>query len=321
MQLPEELRRAIDEYISAIAPSELARASAELTATYRGERRGKPRLDHVHRAAYLLTRLPATYSVLTRVLAEVKLRMSEIRIESLLDLGAGPGTGLWAAAEVFPELSRATLVEADAEWIAAGKQLAQSSIAPVMEDACWIRADVSKQIPAGKFDLVTASYVLNELGPAEMAAVTREAWDRANNILIIVEPGTPSGFAHIREMRRELIDAGAQMVAPCPHIQTCPMPPSDWCHFAQRVQRTSGHRVAKAGDLGYEDEKYSYAVFARKPVDLPEARIVRHPRKHAGHVEFEVCTTGGLQRATLSKKHGEKYKQGRKLEWGETLPK
>jgi ribosomal protein RSM22 (predicted rRNA methylase) len=190
-----------------------------------------------------------------------------------------------------------------------------------MQDACWIRADVSKQIPPGKFDLVTASYVVNELGSAEMANLTREAWDRTGKVLIIIEPGTPSGFARVREMRRELILAGGQMVAPCPHAQSCPMAGDDWCHFAQRVQRTSGHRVAKAAELGYEDEKYSYVVFARESLKLPEARIVRHPRKHAGHVEFEVCTTGGLQRATLSKKHGEKYKQGRKLEWGETLPK
>jgi ribosomal protein RSM22 (predicted rRNA methylase) len=255
------------------------------------------------------------------VLAEVKLRVPEIRIESLLDLGAGPGTGLWAAAEVFPELSRATLVEADAEWIAAGKQLAQSSIVLGDRDATWIMGDVSKQVPPGKFDLVAASYVVNELGSAEMANLTREAWDRTGKVLIIIEPGTPSGFARVREIRRELIDAGAQMVAPCPHSQSCPMAGDNWCHFAQRVQRTSAHRIAKAGDLGYEDEKYSYVVFARESLKLPGGRIVRHPRKHSGHVEFELCTADGLKRETLSKKHGERYKQARKLEWGETLPK
>jgi ribosomal protein RSM22 (predicted rRNA methylase) len=319
MQLPEELRHAIDEHIADIPPSELGRASAELSGAYRGERKGKPRLDGVHRAAYLLTRLPATFAVLSRVFAEVKLRAPETRIESMLDLGSGPGTAMWAAVEHFPELNRVTSLEIDAEWIAAGKQLSHSSGHHAMLDANWINADLSK-MPMAKFDLVVASYVMNELRPAEIPAATRQAWERTRKILVVVEPGTPTGFAHIRAIRAELIGLGAHIVAPCPHANACPMAVNDWCHFAERVQRTAAHRLAKAAELGYEDEKYSYVAFAREPVKLPGARIVRHPRKHSGHIEFELCTAEGLKGETLSKKHGDRYKQARKLEWGETLP-
>ncbi len=319
MQLPEELRHAIDEHIAEIPPSELARASAELTDAYRGERKGKPRLDRVHRSAYLLTRLPATFAVLSRVFAEVELRAPETRIESMLDLGSGPGTAMWAAAEHFSGMNRATLLDIDAEWIATGRQLSQASRHDAIRDANWINQYLSK-LPAGKFDLVVASYVMNELQRAEIEAATRSAWDRTSKILIVVEPGTRAGFAHIRAIRDELISLGAHMVAPCPHVDACPMAANDWCHFAERVQRTSAHRLAKAAELGYEDEKYSYVAFARESVKLPRARIVRHPRKHSGHIEFELCTTEGLKRETLSKKHGDRYKQARKLEWGETLP-
>jgi ribosomal protein RSM22 (predicted rRNA methylase) len=319
MQLPEELRRAIDEHIGDILPSEIARASAELSGAYRGERKGKPRLDRVHRAAYLLTRLPATFAVLSRVFAEVKLRAPETRIESMLDLGSGPGAAMWAAAEQFSALNRAMLVEIDADWIGTGMQLSHRCRHHAVRDGNWINADLNK-MPAGKFDLVVASYVMNELRPAEIGAATRQAWERTGKALIFVEPGTPSGFAHIRAIRDELISLGAHMVAPCPHANACPMAANDWCHFAQRVQRTSAHRMAKGAELGYEDEKYSYVVFAREPVKLPAARIVRHPCKHSGHIEFELCTAEGLKRETLSKKHGDRYKEARKLEWGETLP-
>jgi ribosomal protein RSM22 (predicted rRNA methylase) len=319
MQLPEELRRAINEHIADISPSEVARASAELTDAYRGERKGKPRLDRVHRAAYLLTRLPATFAVLSRVFAEVKLRAPETRIESMLDLGSGPGTAMWAAVQHFPEVNGVTLLEIDAEWIVSGKQLSWLSRHHAIRDANCINVDLNK-MPAGKFDLVVASYVMNELRPAEIAAATRQAWERTGKILIVVEPGTPAGFAHIRGIRDELIRLGAHIVAPCPHANACPMAVNDWCHFAERVQRTSAHRLAKAAELGYEDEKYSYMVFAREPVKLPGARIVRHPRKHSGHIQFELCTAEGLKGETLSKKHGDRYKQARKLEWGETLP-
>ena len=36
-------------------------------------------------------------------------------------------------------------------------------------------------------------------------------------------------------------------------------------------------------------------VFARQPNLLPTARILRHPRKHSGHVELELCTSEGLK--------------------------
>ena len=93
----------------------------------------------------------------------------------------------------------------------------------------------------------------------------------------------------------------------------------NWCHFAERLPRSSAHRLAKNAELGYEDEKYSYIVFSRTPVRLPDARIVRHPRKHSGHVELELCAPEGLKRETISRKNGDRYKQAKKAEWGDAL--
>jgi len=97
------------------------------------------------------------------------------------------------------------------------------------------------------------------------------------------------------------------------------MTTGDWCHFAERLPRSSAHRLAKSSELGYEDEKYSYVVVSRSAVRVPEARILRHPRKHSGHVELELCTPDGLKRETISRKNGERYKRARKAEWGDAL--
>jgi ribosomal protein RSM22 (predicted rRNA methylase) len=255
--------------------------------------------------------------VLARILRECKIRIPDLRVESMLDLGAGPGTALWASTLQFSELTRATLVEDAPEWIVLGKQMAESSEAPALHTADWRQQSFTAELPAGTFDLVTISYALNELRPAEVAEVLQAAWERTAKVLVIAEPGTPTGFELIREVRRELIASGAFVAAPCPHALACPMRDGNWCHFAERVQRTSEHRVAKNAELGYEDEKHSYVVFARDPVRLPSARILRHPRKRSGHVELELCTEKGLIRETVSRKQGEDYKRARRAEWGD----
>ena len=319
MQIPPTLSQAIQQITSKFRSPGLTHAVAELSATYRGERKGRPHLDEIHRAAYLLTRMPATYAVLTRILHECTLRVPDLRVESMLDLGAGPGTSLWAAAAHFPELTHATLVEDAPDWIAVCRQLARSGENVAVRNADWRQSSITDELPQGVFDLVSISYSLNELRSTEINQVLRSAWERTGKVLIIAEPGTPSGFELIRQVRAELIGTGACMAAPCPHANACPMRDGNWCHFAERVQRTAEHRSAKSGELGYEDEKYSYVVFARWPVLTAAARILRHPRKHSGHVELELCTVHGLSRETVSRKQGEKYKQAKKAEWGDEI--
>lgn len=317
MLLPADLSQAIEDFTAGTAHADLSRAAAELTVRYRGERRGRPQLSGSHRAAYLVTRLPATYAVISRILQECRVRIPDLRLESMLDLGAGPGTAMWAAAEQFPELSRITLVEDRGEWIEVGRRFADDCDRAAIRSAEWQQGSVSAELPSGAFDLVIFSYVINELPPAERLAVVRAAWERTARILAIVEPGTPAGFEPVRQVRGELIAAGAHMVAPCPHANDCPMQGNDWCHFAERLQRSSEHRSAKNAELGFEDEKYSYVVFAREPAQLQRGRIVRHPVKHSGHIELELCTTEGLKRITISRKQGERYKEARKAEWGD----
>ena len=320
MQLAPELIQAIEKHIEPAAPSELARAAADLTLGYRAQaRRTPPKLDSRDRAAYLVTRLPATFAVITRVLQEIKARVPGLKIETMLDLGAGPGTAMWAAAEMFPDLRSVVLIEQDSEWISLGRELATESRNDAIRSARWEQGSVVDTVPSGTFDLVTMSYVLNELSASDEIASVRAAWGRTGKVLSIAEPGTPAGFENIREIRKELINVGAYIAAPCPHANECPMAGGNWCHFAERLPRSPIHRFAKRAELGYEDEKYSYVVFSRTPVLLPEARVLRHPRKHSGHLELELCTPEGLKRETISRKQGDRYKQARKAEWGDAL--
>ena len=93
----------------------------------------------------------------------------------------------------------------------------------------------------------------------------------------------------------------------------------DWCHFAARLARSSTHRQAKGGTLGYEDEKFSYVIMSKNENGFSGARILRHPIKNKGHVSLKLCTQEGLCERTISKKDKELYKKARKLEWGDSL--
>ncbi len=107
------------------------------------------------------------------------------------------------------------------------------------------------------------------------------------------------------------------MVAPCPTAAACPLLDDDWCHFAARVERSSLHRRIKGGELGHEDEKYSYLALSRDPVQMAQTRIVRHPRHHPGLIEIELCTPTGLQTDRVTKRDRDRFRAARKASWGD----
>src|SRR3954463_12879295 len=125
MKLPPALAAAIENEVSKYDAEALARAAQELSQRYRRDAgRFKERLKSpVERAAYVVTRLPATYAAVRVVFEEVKLRIGG-EIRSLLDLGAGPGVAAWAAAEIFSSIEQITLMERDAEFLSLGKAFA-----------------------------------------------------------------------------------------------------------------------------------------------------------------------------------------------------
>jgi len=320
MRLSAELQDAIQRETEKVDRPKLARATAQLSEHYKAADFSTPAVaSEVHRAAYLAVRLPATYAAISRVFAEIKLRVPEAEIASLLDLGAGPGTALFAASEVFPQLQQATLVESDAGWLAQGKRLAERSKSPVVQKAQWIKQDLRSGLSCEKHDLVVISYTLGELPQAAAEAVLNKAWRCAGKFLVLIEPGTRRGFAAINAARSALLANAAAILAPCPHHFTCPMAAvGDWCHFSQRVERTSQHRQLKGGALGYEDEKFSYLVAAKNNSPSTGARIVRHPGKHSGHVKLALCTAKGqIENRTITRSSKDAYKRARKAEWGD----
>ena len=189
--------------------------------------------------------------------------------------------------------------------IAAGRQL--------LPDAQWLQADAAAA--RGPADLVVASYVLGEL----RNPVAGRLWEQAADTIAFVEPGTPAGYRRILDARAVVIAAGGFTIAPCPHDLPCPLPDDDWCHFAIRLPRSKLHRRAKAVELGFEDEKYSYATLSRTPVPKAGARIIRQPQVRSGHVHLVTSEPDGIHQRTVSRKQGDRFKEAKNAAWGDSL--
>ena len=299
MQLPPNVRRAIEERADVVGFSSVKRAAAALSDAYR---EGKPvRLSSNEAiAAYLVTRMPATYAAARAVLRELR----GIEIASVLDIGAGTGAAALAASEQFPAAAQITLIERD-------PSLAETALS-FLPGATAIHADLSRMTALPAHDLVIAAWSLGELS----ANIAARLWDAARVALVVIEPGTPVGATLIRTVREELLAAGAYMIAPCPAAMTCPLRDPDWCHFAERVERSSLHRRVKDGALGYEDEKYSYVALARDEVPLGWSRVLRRPRHHPGLIELDLCTPQGVEARRIARRDRPAFRSARKAEWG-----
>ena len=119
-------------------------------------------------------------------------------------------------------------------------------------------------------------------------------WAKTRDTLLVVEPGTPAGYARIIALRAQLIAAGAHVAAPCPHDGKCPLDAPDWCHFTQRLPRSRAHKQIKGAELPFEDEKFAYVALTRAPVARRPARVLAQPVVSKVEVTAKLCTPDGL---------------------------
>jgi ribosomal protein RSM22 (predicted rRNA methylase) len=315
------------------SPHQIKKAAQALSERYRaGETPYLRTLED--RSAYLVTRLPATQAVLRQVLREI----SGYGISSYLDIGAGPGGSWDVVASVFPNVERATFLELDREFVRLGKQrLSREPITWINESAVNLNiyhvqlknpnlnrenfraspnVDFSNERGIKLHDMVLFSYSWGEI---KNLAVLMKAWELCHRFLVVIEPGTPRGYASMLEARDELIKRGAHVVAPCPHNRVCPWEgSSQWCHFGVRLERSSEHQWAKEGSRGFEDEKFSYIILSKEKTPPFAGRMVKDLLRRKGHTILTLCTEKEIETKIISKKN-DQYKSINKLNWGDKI--
>ncbi|MGW0578492.1 small ribosomal subunit Rsm22 family protein [Streptomyces sp. NPDC002920] len=317
----ETLRAALGDLLDGLPPRQAAQAVARLIANYRGATpTDAPILrDRADVAAYAAYRMPATFEAVCSALEAFADAAADWTPGSHTDVGGGTGAATWAVSATWDGTRPVTVLDWAEPALALGRELAAAN--PALREARWQRARIGPSLSLESADLVTVSYVLNELAAADRAALV-DAAASAGQAVVIVEAGTPDGYARVMEARDRLVAAGFRVAAPCPHSAGCPIVPgTDWCHFSARVSRSSLHRQVKGGSLPYEDEKFAYVAAARFPVSPVPSRVVRRPQIRKGQVLLDLCEAEErLDRTTVTKRHGELYRAARDAAWGDPWP-
>ncbi len=168
LTLPDDLRQGIERALATTTPARWMREAQALSERYRAPRTAEtPPLatGTAQVLGYLALVMPATYAQLRGAMAATRARVPGWQPTSMLDLGSGPGTALWAAAAQWPSLRSMTAWEREPAFITTGRTLAQQSAAAALRDARWERGDLRNLRDQGRYDLVVLGHVLNELDP------------------------------------------------------------------------------------------------------------------------------------------------------------
>ena len=161
--------------------------------------------------------------------------------------------------------------------------------------------------------------MIGEIGDAERESLAGLLWAKTRDTLLVVEPGTPAGYARIIALRAQLIADGAHVAAPCPHDGKCPLQAPDWCHFTQRLQRSRAHKQIKGVELPFEDEKFAYVALTRAQVAERPSRVLAQPAVTKVEIAAKLCTPEGLVLSKVPRRAKADYASARRWRWGDAV--
>ena len=315
--IPVELSQKIDEISNKLSHKDLINTAKNISEKYRfNDGTGKTLVSKSEESiAYAISRMPATFEAVNFSINQVVKRINKFP-ETLLDVGAGTGAATWAANEFF-ELSEISCFEKEDSMIDIGKNIMDNS--DKFNSVEWKKFDVCNDLIEKKYDFVVASYVLNELKKEDRFKVVDKLWNATNDILLIIDPGTPDAFLNMMEIRDYMNSIGANLIAPCSHNLKCPMRgTSEWCHFLCRVQRSKLHKILKGGESPFEDEKFTFIAFSKNDYKKANYRVVERPFFKPKVVFLDLCSKDGIKKYTITKKN-QVYKQARDLKKGDEI--
>ncbi|KAF9586120.1 37S ribosomal protein S22 [Lunasporangiospora selenospora] len=249
--------------------------------------------------AYIAAIAPTTYSAITNVLHEVHQRVPDLNPKSFLDFGTGPGTGIWAANDVWNTSTKYTGVDASTDMLATAEDILSSlSDQGTPMNNVSLRAFMSHGNRATKYDVVMSAFTLSEITSPEMRRTTLEQlWDSTEDMLILIDRGTPSGFRVIAEAREQILGLDKDLTKSRPEYDAygnlLPVP--------EPVPRSPAHvlapRKTKHSKENYEDAKYSYVVLRKGLRPVHTAPVTPdHSEASPTLEEVDSTATGGKKR-------------------------
>lgn len=313
MILPEVVREKIDEMFLGMNKTSLVSKREELTNKYKTNQAiNKSVFDTKQDSlVYAISRMPATFAVLSTLLTDLVSQGKLKDISSVIDIGSGTGAGFFAFNEIF-ENAEISLFERDKNMI---NVFAEFETGQTVKQFDLIRDDINE-----KADLVVSSYVFSELNEEWRRLALKKMLDCSKKYVLLVDTGTPRTYENFMKLKNLVYDLGYTISAPC-ESQKCGLK-NDYCQFYARVERSGLMKMAKNAELSYEDEKYFYLLIekqAKSQENSSERRVIRRPNIKTNFVELKLCTNGGVVSQNITKKDRELFKKARKIKINEIL--
>lgn len=326
--LPSQIEKAIEQLLTQEDNPVWISSVSELHDRYVNREKNK---DHAYMKdlsdalAYLALRLPATYAQVFGVLLSVQEVLPSWKPKTLLDIGSGPGTGVWAAQSIWSELADATCIDRDKNLFSLGKKISSLSQLPV--DISWKQQDIRKGIDEDDetYDIVVIANVFNELRPSDSEKLLGQAYNKCNGVLIIVESGTPFGSKLVQSTAQKLAHTGVLIA---PYIANSFVANDDyWLHFSQKfirpeLQRRIRQHMRKSSLAAsdWEDAKYSYVAISKIPSeDTSWGRCVGSAKIQKGFLEISLLTGDTISQIKVMKRDKERYAFAKDLKWGQLI--
>jgi ribosomal protein RSM22 (predicted rRNA methylase) len=271
---------------------------------------GSPYLaDPALRAEYEADIAPRTRAALARILGELGPRLRAGQpVRRVLDLGAGTGAAGQAVKQALaspsgPVTAEGRGVPGELEVVSVDRVAAMPGV--IVSDLRSARRPPGVE---GRFDLIVAAHLLNELAVslsvAELAALVffwgRELLAPGGHI-VLVEPALKQTSRQLLAVRDRLVGAGFFVVAPCFWQGPCPAleRERDWCHAA--AAWSLGDPAEAARRAGRSRVDYSYLVLGWAPGasdrdvvrDRRLFRVVSDPMVEKGRLRLFGCGPAG----------------------------
>ncbi|MEH0862704.1 small ribosomal subunit Rsm22 family protein [Halobacteriovorax sp. DPLXC-1] len=212
--------------------------------------------------------------------------LSAISETTIIDIGCGPGTYTYAAANLLPNVKEFIGVDESELMLKQAKKLNDEYF---KEDRVFFK----NRVPQIENSTLIFGNSLNEMG---MKVAFKLIKNLKPKFIICIEPGTKEVFKEVLELRRKLLNLEYKVNYPCMGQGSCPLQETDdWCH--QSIKVSLDYELESLSQVAKLDRKVMPATIhlyslsdENKPVVENEARLIRLKRivKHA--YLWEVCT-------------------------------